>query len=139
MTGRLVVLATVAALCCASHAQTEPRLLSESELDQITAGAGGERAEQIAAIDAFKMTQRGTAIDATGSFEVLNPQTLNMLMLSDQAQQNLSALININSAGAPVNVLLNLNVNVNSEVGSLQQFNINGSPGQLSVTPGAGP
>jgi hypothetical protein len=46
--------------------------------------------------------------------------------MNGQAQQNLSSLININAVNSNINVLLNLNVNLNSTVGTLTQANMNG-------------
>jgi hypothetical protein len=46
--------------------------------------------------------------------------------LGGNAQQNLSSLININAVNSTINVLLNLNVNINSTVGTILQSNLNG-------------
>ena len=45
------------------------------------------------------------------------------LQLMDNAQSNLNSLININAVNSPIQVLLNLNVNVNSTVGNVNQWN----------------
>lgn len=52
--------------------------------------------------------------------------SVGTLTLNGSAQQNLSSLININAVNSKVNVLLNLNVNINSTVGTIIQTNING-------------
>lgn len=128
----------LALLLVAPIAAAEPFELSEAELDHVTAGTRGESAERVAAIDATRTTARGNVIHAEGSLEVVHANAQNVLVLRDNAQQNLGALINVNAAGAPVNVLLNLNVNINSKVGSMQQLNIQGVPGRLAVNPGGG-
>ena len=43
--------------------------------------------------------------------------------MSGQAQQNLNALVNIAAVNSSVQVLMNLNVNINSRVGSVSQGN----------------
>ena len=52
--------------------------------------------------------------------------TTGTVNLGGSAQQNLSSLININAANSTINVLLNLNVNINSTVGTILQSNLNG-------------
>jgi hypothetical protein len=49
---------------------------------------------------------------------------MGTLSLNGNAQQNLSSLVNINAVNSQVNVLLNLNVNINSTVGTLTQANL---------------
>ena len=48
------------------------------------------------------------------------------LSINGNAQQNLSSLVNINAVNSKINVLLNLNVNINSTVGTVVQSNLNG-------------
>ena len=50
-----------------------------------------------------------------------------MLMIRDNAQGSLKSFININAVNAPVQILLNLNVNIESRVGTLKQFNVQGT------------
>ena len=45
------------------------------------------------------------------------------LQLMDNAQANLRSLININAVNSPIQVLMNLNINVNSNIGNLNQMN----------------
>jgi hypothetical protein len=51
---------------------------------------------------------------------------MSALTLNGGAQQNLSSLVNINAVNSNINVLLNLNVNMNSTVGTVMQSNLNG-------------
>jgi len=48
---------------------------------------------------------------------------LNSLNVSDTAQQNLSAMVNVNAAGSVVPVQINLTVLMNSSVENLSNFN----------------
>jgi len=47
----------------------------------------------------------------------------NSLILRDNAQNNLSSIVNVNAVNSAVQVLLNLNININSQVGSMVQGN----------------
>jgi hypothetical protein len=128
----------IAACLWAPLAHAGPLELSDTELDAVTAGTAGADADDTAVVNATRRTARGNVIHAEGTVEVIRAGEQNVLMLRDNAQQNLGALVNVNAAGAPVNVLLNLNVNINSTVGSMQQLNINGTPGNVTVRPGGG-
>lgn len=55
---------------------------------------------------------------------VNNTTTTGTLNLGGNAQQNLSSLVNINAVNSTISVLLNLNVNINSTVGTLTQSNL---------------
>jgi len=130
------VLVIAALLAAGTPAQAgEPEPMGDAALDAITAGSAGKSPEELAAFEMAKTTASGNRIQALGTLEIIRSAEQNLLSLSDNAQQNLSALVNINAVNAPVNVLLNLNVNINSSVGSMQQLNIQGAPGNLTVTP----
>jgi len=95
--------------------------LSNAELDDITAG------NVSVPIQVDQFTAQGTHIIVNGDIQWhASTQNYN-LILSDNAQQNLNSLININAVNAPVNVLLNLNINIDSAVGVLEQYNLNGA------------
>jgi len=94
--------------------------LSNAQLDDVTAGASNIKIP----IRIDQLTARGTRIVVEGDIQ-WQPSTQNYrLSLADNAQQNLSSLININAVNSPINVLLNLNINVDSAIGSIQQFNL---------------
>ncbi len=59
-----------------------------------------------------------------GSLQLANTVSTNSVQVSDNAQQNLRALVNVNAANAILQVLLNLNINVDSVVNGLSQTNI---------------
>jgi hypothetical protein len=72
----------------------------------------------------------GTCGGITGSFDMtqsgnmtLTDNSVQSISLSDQAQQNLSSLVNILSINSTISVMLNLNVNINSTVGTVTQGN----------------
>jgi len=72
----------------------------------------------------------GTCGGITGSFDMtqsgnltLNDNSVTTLSLSGQAQQNLSSMVNIISIESTISVMLNLNVNINSTVGTVNQGN----------------
>ena len=95
--------------------------LSDSQLDDVTAGNAS------VPIQIDQLTARGTHIIVDGDIQWQTSAQNYSLILSDNAQQNLSSLININAVNSPVNVLLNLNINIDSAVGSIQQYNLNGA------------
>jgi len=114
--------------------------LSDAELDQVTAGtATTASSEDMLTFTATKTTASGKKVTADGSFKILDAidrRSIGNLVLSDGAQGNLRSLININAVNSDVNVLLNLNVNIDSEVGTLNQFNLNGVlPGSPGTRP----
>ena len=111
-------------------AHTKATPLSDAALDKVTAGtisagvSGG-----VVKFQGQTPTPNGL-VSSSGSLAVqsspLNGSTLGTLSLNGSAQQNLSSLVNINAVNSKVNVLLNLNVNINSTVGTLTQSNLNG-------------
>ena len=47
----------------------------------------------------------------------------NMVIVGDQAQQNLSSFVNVNAAGSVVPILINFVININSQVNNLSNSN----------------
>jgi hypothetical protein len=116
------------------------RELTDVELHSITAGSDAARSEDdLVVFGASKTTAAGTRVDVDGSFglvEALDASVLGSLQLSDNAQRDLSSLINIIAVNSDINVLMNLNINVDSNIGQLTQYNLQGiSPNQL-IRPG---
>lgn len=75
-----------------------------------------------------EQTKGGTPISVSGSLEVLKKaQDINInqdiLSLSGAAQENLQALVSVNAVDSLVQVLVNMNVNINSTVGIVDQAN----------------
>ena len=102
-------------------------LLSDEALGEITAGTASAAYEDGRLyFDLNKTTGRGTHIGALGDL-TFNADTAaintGVLRLEDNAQGNLRALVNTNAVNSPVQVLINLNINVNSHVDVLNQVN----------------
>jgi hypothetical protein len=120
------------ALLLASSAWAEGRNLTDTELDSITA-AGYTIGDQSGTLDDalfdFDFDHTGhNHVWGEGSLDInvrrLDSLSLNSLVLDRGAQQNLSALVNINAVNAVVNVLMNLVINVDSTVwGGISQMN----------------
>lgn len=105
--------------------------LSDAQLDAVTAGTAtaGIEDDMLRSFDFSKSTRSGRTFDGHGSVSVkneINQNTLGILQITDSAQSNLRSLVNINAVNSPVQVLLNLNINVNSKVGTMHQLNISG-------------
>jgi len=110
-------------------AHTKATPLSDAALDKVTAGtvsagvSGG-----VVKFQGQTPTPNGL-VSSSGSLAVQSSplgNTTGTLSLNGSAQQNLSSLVNINAVNSKVSVLLNLNVNINSTVGTLTQSNLNG-------------
>ena len=81
------------------------REMDDREMDGMCGGITGS----------FDMTQAGNL--------TLNDNSNQSISFSDQAQQNLSSMVNITSINSTISVMLNLNVNINSTVGTVNQGN----------------
>jgi len=73
----------------------------------------------------FAVAVSDQSVGAAGAplFTASSPGSQNFLNVTDTAQQNLEALVNVNAAGSVVPVQLNLTVLVNSNVGNLNLSN----------------
>lgn len=135
----IVSLAVLCLAAGAAWADEGRRPLTAAELDQVTAGAASiAGTEELLTFEAVKKTQSGRTITADGSIELvdsLEGLTIGRLTLNGNAQRNLESMININAVNSAVNVLLNLNVSIDSEVGSINQLNFNDVP--MAVPPAA--
>lgn len=108
----------------------EPYELSDAELDATTAGSASDgEVQPLLMFDIARSTRSGRTVTADGSLDLLGPlpgAIPQQMLVLDRSQNNLQSVININAVNSAVNVLLNLNVNVDSRVGSLRQTNVNG-------------
>jgi hypothetical protein len=103
--------------------------LNDEELDRVTAGSAIPQEESKTRGFAFDRTTRsGRHITGDGSIGLIAPQNVGLLEISGNAQGNLKALVNVNAVNSPVQVLLNLNINIDSRVGTLKQFNYSFRP-----------
>lgn len=101
--------------------------LDDVQLDNVVAGTQlGDPSGEIARIPIMWSKPNGNSLEGEIIVQRVSNQTTGYLTIQDGAQSNLRSLININAVNSPVNVLLNLNININSQVGVLEQFNLQG-------------
>ncbi|MFZ4762524.1 MAG: hypothetical protein ACOYK8_06895 [Alphaproteobacteria bacterium] len=133
----LIRIASVVIFCCMPiMSMAEPLdtgLMNDDMLAEVTAlGEAASPASDTAfGVNWQGFTAGGQAIEVkgTGLASVasaagnISPQIYNhsSVSLSGNAQQNLKALVSVNAAQSLVQVMLNLNININSPMGSVQQ------------------
>jgi hypothetical protein len=130
---RILVLAGMMLLTSAGLCQTgiqrRAQPLSDAALDRVTAGTvTAGVSDGVVKFQGHTPTANGL-VSSSGSLAmqaVPLSSTTGTLSINGNAQQNLSSLVNINAVNSKINVLLNLNVNINSTVGTLTQANLNG-------------
>lgn len=106
--------------------------LSDAELDAITAGSleASAPARPTSDLLEFHFAERaagGRHISGDGTVsirEATSNSQVGSMTITGGAQRNLSALVNINAVNSPVQVLLNLNLNIDSQIGTLTQLNL---------------
>jgi len=100
-------------------------VLNDQELHAVTAGFA-DTASSSYELNRIPFRYTGSKGEIDGEVIVL-PMTdirnQSSLQLMDNAQSNLRSLININAVNSPVQVLLNLNININSSIGAVSQLN----------------
>lgn len=124
----VLLLATQAGL-----SQTKRKALDDKTLDRVTA-AGVSASVSPSGVVNFsgQVPTANGLVSGVGSLVIQAPNssttntTTGTINLGGSAQQNLSSLININAVNSTINVLLNLNININSTVGTILQNNLNG-------------
>lgn len=120
----MLCFAVAAGMLAGVAAAHEP--LTDEQLDAITAGADDAVLEEIT-VHVARVTASGKRITVDGTLGVQQiPNGLDAadLLLRDSAQSNLRALVNMNAVNSVVNVLVNLNINIDSQVGDLRQINL---------------
>jgi len=116
----------------AGVSQSRKKALDDSMLDRVTAAGVTARVSPGGVINfSGEVPTANGLVSGIGSLVVQGASsssttTTGTVNLSGNAQQNLSSLININAVNSTINVLLNLNVNINSTVGTILQSNLNG-------------
>ena len=117
------------AALCQKPVPKRAKPLSDAAMDQITAGTvTAGISDGVVKFQGQTPTANGL-VTSSGSLAmqaVPLSSTTGTLTINGNAQQNLSSLVNINAVNSQVNVLLNLNVNINSTVGTLTQANLSG-------------
>lgn len=120
-------------------AAADPQPLSDAALDTVTAGsATAEGGEELLIFDVIRTTQSGRTVKADGSLAALHGPAgilAGHMNISDGAQNNLRSIININAVNSAVNVLLNLNISIDSRIDAINQTNLNGLP-PAAIGPG---
>jgi hypothetical protein len=99
--------------------------LSDAELDVVTAGAADET-QELLEFNVKHETATGRRVEVDGAIDVERVRSIESaaLLLQDSAQSNLQSLININAVQSAVNVLVNLNITIDSHVGEIHQLNL---------------
>lgn len=103
--------------------------LSDDQLDAVTAGAADE-AQELLDFNVKHTTSSGRHVAVDGAIDVEQARSIEnaALLLQDSAQSNLQSLININAVQSAVNVLVNLNITIDSNVGEIRQLNLGSVP-----------
>lgn len=119
--------AAIALFMAASPASAQGRKLSDAELDRVSGGSSTTQSPKAATSFSFQgqagktHTVKGTGMIVVDESKL--PLVSSKLLLQDNAQQNLRSLVNIVAVNSKVQVLVNLNVNINSTVGTVHQGN----------------
>ena len=126
----LVVLFALAMAITGGAAAAGPVALTEAELDRVTAGSASvAETQDLMRFDITRRTRSGRAIAVGGDLLLLDPTGTgargNRLILN-HAQNHLQSIININAVHSNVNVLLNLNISIDSRIDAVNQTNLNG-------------
>ena len=130
----ILVIASLALFTQLGMAQTKLRPtakpMSDAAMDRVTAaGISAGFSDGIVKFQGQVPTKNGL-VSSAGTMSLqsgpLTSTTTGTLSLSDNAQQSLNSLVNINAVNSKISVLLNLNVNINSTVGTIQQANLSG-------------
>ncbi|WP_263367570.1 hypothetical protein [Edaphobacter bradus] len=127
---RTLVIAAMALLTTMGMAQTKtkPKPLSDAALDRVTAAGVTAGLSNGAIQFQGEVPTKNGLVTGAGTLAILNGPvngiTTGTLSLNGNSQQNLTSLVNINAVNSTISVLLNLNVNINSSVGTLTQTNL---------------
>ena len=99
------------------------RLLENDELDDIVAGENDEPLDRYTISEQLQ-TPQGHHIQVEGDISLTEQENHSDIQfsLNDSAQQNLQSFININAVNSPINVLMNLNISIDSEIQNLDQL-----------------
>ena len=127
-TGLIIFLSTLVLIILFVPGQIwSMELLTDQQLDAVTAGSKDSAShsdEALTRIPFHYSSGKGHVVDGEVIVVPMSSyyQTAT-LQLMDNAQSNLRSLININAVNSPVQILLNLNINVNSTIANLNQWN----------------
>lgn len=118
---RMLVFALIGAILLAGNGtgglQAQPRLLNDEEMDGVS---GGD-------FSPLQFSETGvspTSAHALSPTEVfLTDNSVQSIYVGEQAQQNLTSLVNILAINSAIQVMLNVNVTINSSVNTITQGN----------------
>jgi hypothetical protein len=117
-------MAGVAVLLAAQSAAADEKFkLDDAALERVTAGTQ-ESGEEIARFDFSRTTASGRTVSGDGSLVMADRARDYTLFLGDNAQGNLRSLVNINAVNSTITVLLNLNISIDSSIGTINQLNL---------------
>jgi hypothetical protein len=127
---RTLVVVSLLLFSQAALSQSKKKPLSDDAMDRVTAaGVTATVAQGVVKFSGQTPTPNGL-VSAVGTLAVtsapVSGTTIGTLNLNGNAQQNLNSLININAVNSTISVLLNLNINIDSTVGTVVQSNLNG-------------
>jgi hypothetical protein len=132
------MISTLALLTVGAPAAAQVRALTDAELDRVTAGSARPATatpntlpDEPIAFDFKSPAGTRHSVEGSGTVQVASqpvPVGASSIVIRDNAQQQLQSFINITAANALVQVLVNLNITINSTVGSVQQVNLSGAP-----------
>jgi hypothetical protein len=102
--------------------------LTDGQMESLTAGANVTTQMTDGVLNFQFQKENGRRhIDGEGSIAMTQetlPGPSSTLIVRDNAQGNLRALVNLNAINSDIDVLINLNVNINSTVGTVRQINL---------------
>lgn len=115
-------------LACLVTAPTNAfEALDDNQLANVTAGSASVDNSSQKLLARIPLRHHDSKSRVDGEILVLPAQTTSTmtgnLQLMDHAQSNLRSLININAVNSPVQVLLNLNISIDSRIKNLHQWN----------------
>lgn len=105
------------------------QVLSDEEMDQVTAGAlsvgmsDGKFNFLLGGDKLSRLSVEGSGTVATVNAPLPPGTPASYIIIRDNAQSNLHSFSNVNAVNSKVQVLINLTVNVNSTVGTIHQTN----------------
>jgi hypothetical protein len=127
---RTLVIVSLLLFTHAAVAQSKKKPLSDDAMDRVTAAGVTATASQGVVKFSGQVPTPNGLVSSTGTLSVqtapVSGTTIGSITLNGDAQQNLSSLININAVNSKINVLLNLNINIDSTIGTVVQSNLTG-------------
>ncbi len=125
----LLVMASAAGLATAGLAAADGRELTDAELDAVIAGTVDTEIQEdllrfhyVGPAGANHTAELNGTLSVSGGPRSGSPTGL--LIIDNGAQTNLRSLVNVNAVNSEINILLNLNITINSTVGDIRQINI---------------